>query len=296
MLERKAEDGTTKQEGGCIAIDPNTGRWEKISARATSVRVSPVGGRLALAELNPESPKPQDFMSVFLLDAQTPKPVKIVDNCFQAVWSPDGNRLVYSHPTSAPGQGWRGPSWTYDLTTKKTDKLPIPETDQVRDWSLVGNWLVTDSDRDPPFGRGYQLYIMHPDGTEQRRISDGTGLNIDPRFRPGTNQILYNHQDRSGNSLWLVDFDGSNRKQIVHGETLGEGFETCWSPDGKWIAVSTIKHELEADGTFKTSGDPDKAPWVTTGTEIRVADGSKQSQLKLEGVTRLIWASVCDWR
>jgi Tol biopolymer transport system component len=254
VIEIKTSEGATKHENGCIAIDPNTGQWQKISARALSVRVSPHGGRLALSEYAPGSPTPDDFPSIFLLDAQTPKPEKIIENCFTAVWSPDGNRLLYSRPKTAAGIGWRGPSWTYNLNSRKMEQTAIPETDHVADWSPNGDWLVTVSDRDPPFGRGYQLYVMHPDGTQQRRISDGTGLNVDPRFRPNSNQLLYVHQARDGNSLWMVDFDSSNRRQLLHGETLGESFEACWSPDGKWIAVSSLSYEVDAEGHFKMGG------------------------------------------
>lgn len=111
--------------------------------------------------------------------------------------------------------GFRGIAWIFDLASKQATKLPLPEADEVDDWSLTGDWLVTVSDRHPPFGHGYQLYVMHPDGTDQRRLTEGGGLNCYPRFQPGTNRIAYHHSGNDFEGLWLVDFDGSNRKQLL---------------------------------------------------------------------------------
>jgi hypothetical protein len=58
-----------------------------------------------------------------------------------------------------------------------------PETDRVDDWSPNGRWLVTQSDRHPPHGSGFQLYLMRPDGTGQRRLTEGGGENINQRSR-----------------------------------------------------------------------------------------------------------------
>ena len=60
----------------------------------------------------------------------------------------------------------------------------IPETHQVDDWSPDGRWLVTQSDRHPPHGSGFKLYLMRPDGTGQRRLTEGGGENINARFSP----------------------------------------------------------------------------------------------------------------
>jgi Tol biopolymer transport system component len=180
---------------------------------------------------------------------------------------------------NAKGPKWHHEIWTIDLDTKKKERLPIPTTDEVDDWSREGNWLVTVSDRHPPFGRGYQLYVMHPDGTEERRLTEGNGLNCYPRFRPGTNQLVYNHQSRGANSLWLVDLDGSNRKRILQAEPgVGGPHGSSWSPDGKWLAVCV------RDNAFENF-------WI----EIINPDGAEKRVLKLDGVTKTSFLSIPDW-
>src|SRR5437763_1194988 len=73
--------------------------------------------------------------------------------------------------------------WRIDADGHNPTRLPIPATDSVEDWSPDGQWFVTCSDRHPPHGSGYQLYLMKTDGTQQRRLTRG-GLNVYARFSP----------------------------------------------------------------------------------------------------------------
>ena len=102
----------------------------------------------------------------------------------------------------------RHENWEFNADGSGAIKIPIPETDEVDDWSPDGHWLVTVSDRHPPRGSGYQLYIDAPDGTEQRRLTEGKGLNCYPRFSPDGRQIAYLHQEHGINTLWIVNIDG----------------------------------------------------------------------------------------
>ena len=96
-------------------------------------------------------------------------------------------------------------------------KLPIPETDEIDDWSPDGKWFVTVSNRDATHGVsgiGYQLYRMRPDGTEQLRLTK-EGRNCFPRFSPDGQRIVY-HRDymvskRDADELHVMDVDGTQR-------------------------------------------------------------------------------------
>src|SRR5262249_27268049 len=152
----------------------------------------------------------------------------------------DGKRLLFNRGTFTKDDHSQDSAWMLDLADKQLKKLPIPETDEVDDWTRDGEWVVTVANRQAPFGRGYQLYVMHPDGTHERRITEGKGLNCYPRFRPGTNQISYHKQAHDFDSLWLVNLDGTNRKQLLTSDKNGAGAPKdacCWSPDGNWLAV-----------------------------------------------------------
>jgi Tol biopolymer transport system component len=172
--------------------------------------------------------------------------------------------------------------------------LPVPETDQVEDWSLTGNWLVTMSDRHPPFGRGYQLYVMHPDGTGEKRLTEGAGTNGNARFSPDGKRIVYLHQ-RGRDSLWVVHTDGSNAKQILRVENDGSNdpHSACWSPDGKWLAVHIMAREARTENGRTVWRLPDTP---NERIEIVTPDGARRGVLKLNGVKRIGFLEQPDWK
>ena len=84
---------------------------------------------------------------------------------------------------------------------------------------------------------GWQLYIMRPDGTEQRRITEG-GRPFYARFSPDGRRVLYSDLAREQQSgIWVVDVDGKNSRLVfpVDSNTLASA---CWSPDGKRIGIT----------------------------------------------------------
>jgi Tol biopolymer transport system component len=292
VYERRGENAEIEKNNSVIAIDPNTGDFKDIGDIGHSVRVSPDGQRYAASQRG--SPvNGENGSDVYVIDATLFETQHIIENAGSPAWSGDGNRLVYNVGKIGDDVGWRGKASIIDLTTKKTRELPIPETDEVDDWSAAGDWLVTVSDRHPPFGSGYQLYAMHSDGSDERRLTEGRGLNCYPRFRPGTNQIVYHHQASGVDSLWLVDIDGKNRQELMKSkEGRGAPNGACWSPDGKWLAVAKFDWSIDANGKASL-GDPALANYRL---EIIAPDGALRGVLDLAGVTKIIWLGHADWR
>ncbi len=290
--ERRGENGEIEKNHTVIAIDPNTGAFKDIGAIGHSLRVSPDGKRYAACQQGTGANE-EKRSDIHVIDSTIFESQHIVENAQRPAWSGDGNRLLYNVGEMGDEVGWRGNASIVDLTTKEVRVLPIPKTEEVDDWSADGDWLVTVSDRHPPFGRGYQLYAMHPDGSAERRLTEGRGLNCYPRFRPGTNQIVYHHQSRGVDSLWLVDIDGKNRRELMKSEEgRGAPEGACWSPDGKWLAVGRFDWTIDAD--WKTHiHDPALA---NPRLEIIAPDGTSRGVLDLAGVSKLTWLGHPDWR
>ena len=214
------------------------------------------------------------------------------------IWSPDGKQLLFNRAKYTKDDHSQDAAWLYDLADKQLKKLPTPETDEVDDWSRDGQWLVTVSNRQPPFGSGYQLYVMHPDGTHEQRVTQGGGLNCYPRFRPGTNQVMYHHQGRGFDSLWLVNLDGTNRKELLSSDKEGVGAPNgaCWSPDGNWLAVVRFDWQSEVPGGQNPKHERFRAAGVCHDRlEIIAADGSSHGVLKLKDVSKTEWIGIGDW-
>jgi beta-lactamase regulating signal transducer with metallopeptidase domain/Tol biopolymer transport system component len=289
----KGQDEEKTQYNMIIAIDPATGRWQKIADGGHEGRVSPDGQTLVFSRLDD---------GIWNCDTGgSNNPGKISDRSGRPVWSPEGKHLVATKqellkkegkkPRTAPA--WKDETWRMDADGRNPVKLPIPDTDSVEDWSPDGQWFVTCSDRHPPYGSGYQLYLMKTDGTQQRRLTKG-GLNVYARFSPDGKKILFLRQTaKEGNSIWTMDIDGKNAKEIVKEVDLASPNGAFWSPDGKQIAVSLFKWELDENGRRVSRAGSDTA---NPRIEIMNADGTNRRQLKLQGATFRFIGSLGDWR
>ena len=282
-LDLRSEAEWPHHYQGVISIDPNTGSWEKLGSLGQTMRLSPDGSRIAFSEFKPHGPPGSGGTSeLFLADIQNPQPVKLIENASMRTWSPDGRRLLYH--VNDGSEGWYGSSWLLELATKEKQKLPIPETEQVEDWTSNGDWLVTISGRHSKEKNGYQLYMMHPDATGERRITQGRSANLYPRFSPDGKQIAYHHFTLTEKgSLWVVDVDGSNARQILgeHENAVIGGL--CWSPDNRSLAMKVTENINERDNR-------------KTRLEIVAAAGGVPRVLKLKDVTVIHFLQTPEWR
>src|SRR5262249_2355929 len=87
-----------------IAIDPDTGKWQKISDRGSYGRVSPDRQTLVFGRGD----------EIWNCDTQgTNNPGKISDKSGQPVWSPDGRHLVATKQEFMGGR-WKDETWRMD--------------------------------------------------------------------------------------------------------------------------------------------------------------------------------------
>jgi Tol biopolymer transport system component len=214
-----------------VAIDPNDGESRVIfEGSSDRARVSPDGRNVAYSRaeglwvrgLSGDS-EPQRVADLNESNSGSP-----------AVWSPDGKELIISVGRHGDRRGWLHKTIRVKIDGSKLEELPIPTEDNVQDWSPDGRRLLTASSRGAKMG--WQLYVMRPDGTEQRRITE-KGNPFYARFSPDGRRVIYTDNglgDQSG--IWVVDADGKNPRRVlaVDRQTIPSA---CWSPDGKGVAV-----------------------------------------------------------
>lgn len=292
-LEFKNEAGVVEKYDGIIAINPNTGTWEKIGEFGHNFQVSPDGTRYLYSTFRQPSNSKNHIFDVWMVDAKGGAPVRIVEDAIRPLWSPDGKEVLYFKGKQTKDEGWHGPTWRLDLATMQAKQLPVPETDEVDDWSRAGNWLVTVSDRHAPQGSGYQLYVMRPDGTGERRLTEGA-LNCYPKFSLDGKRIVYQRL-QGRNSLWVVDIDGSNRKQtmIENADGTDAPDDASWSPDGNWLAVKVFDWQTRTE-------DGKEQRFVSAGEgndriAIIAPDGANRRILELKGALKVQWIEDPQW-
>jgi sugar lactone lactonase YvrE len=279
-----ATDDAGRPISSVVAVDPESGEVTKVCDDSPGrFRVSPDGRTLAYVwgesglNLPPPERMRQSLWTREVAGGAGPHRVIRLDEAKGGelpVWSLASKQLIVSVSTRDESrQQWVFDTFRINADGSGREPLKIPTQDGVQDWSPDGAWVVTTSSRNARIG--WQLYVMHLDGTNQRQITEG-GNPFYARFAPDGRRLLYSDgpaQERRG--IWVVDFDGKNRRRIL--PTTKATASACWSPDGRRLAVAI------------SGSGPDEHARL----EIVDLDGSHRTLLTLPG--REI-ADMPDWR
>ena len=116
-----------------------------------------------------------------------------------------------------------------------------------------------------------EIYIMNPDGSDQKNLTQHRAQDLAPVWSPTGEQILF-QSDRGGiPDLYLMEPDGTNVRQVFK-KLIGREFP-AWSPDGKAFAY----HRFHTFSIYTASIDgKDEAKlaeglwpaWSPNGSEI----------------------------
>ena len=258
---------------GLLSVDPKTGEVSRVLIQAKGrSRISPDGRLIAFEWENAVWIRELDKLDAprKLLD------LEVITSGMPPVWSHDGSKLIIDiGGMHEKNEGWRFKTVRINVDGSGREELKIPKEDGVQDWSPEG-WLLTTSGRNAKIG--WQLYVMKPDGTEQRQITEG-GNPFYTRFSPDGKRVLYSDgttDQRRG--IWVVGFDGQNRRKVLStGTALASA---CWSPDGKRIAVIIFDRPKGIE--------PPLARLV-----ILEVDGDARTEFPLEDIKQ---TDMPDWR
>lgn len=166
------------------------------------------------------------------------------------MWSPDGSKILY---TADGGLGLYNTALGLDIWVMDADGSDQTNLTQNRFddedavWSPDGNKIVFVSRR---LGGARQLFVMNPDGSDQKRVSfdfeeynptfapDGFTLMFSSTFWFTLNVREYNPRQMIENVDNLYDVDLEPKLYDVRWsepDRIGRAEQPAWSPDGNWI-------------------------------------------------------------
>jgi Tol biopolymer transport system component len=174
-------------------------------------------------------------------------------------------------------------------------------------WAPDGKRLVFQSEREPgnPF---YQIYVLDFATGDTKRISPGMGKTTCAFFRPGSDQILFGstHHDPKSKQYqdeelafrasgkerrYAWDYDPemeiyacSEKSAALTRLTNARGYdaEASYSPDGQWIAFSSMRDAYNRTLSAAEQKQLETDPSFYGEIYIMKADGTGQKRLTME--------------
>jgi dipeptidyl aminopeptidase/acylaminoacyl peptidase len=157
-------------------------------------------------------------------------------------FSPDGKRIAFLSNISGLPQAWiisAGGGWPDQVTA-----LDDPVSRVL--WSPAGDWLALEVA--PGGGLNSQVYVVRPDGTGLRRLTDGGKENnsLDTWTHDGK-ALLIDSNRRSADSLdaWLIDVATGKMRLVAR--TQGIGSINAVSRDDKYALLSRLANRGDDD-------------------------------------------------
>ena len=122
-----------------------------------------------------------------------------------------------------------------------------------------------------------EIYTMNPDGSEQVRLTQHLGSDLQAVWSPTGEKILFISNRGGERDLYLMNPDGTNVRRVFKRKTKFFRTSPTWSPDGKHIAyVNRLGDSLNSDIRIARLGEQEdeyiangwSPAWSPDGTEI----------------------------
>jgi Tol biopolymer transport system component len=213
---------------------------------------SPDGQRIAFVRRKPETARPDLFVMTASGTGRTrltrtPVPER------DPSWSPEGTRIVFAARTSPP-EPFRIFVAKADGSARDQVTTQTQGTDRSPVWSPDGTRIAFVSDRAGGFP---ELYVMDPDGTNVRRLTQNSFVDGNPTWSPDGLRVAVERCCPNGSSeIFAIDVASRTEVNLTDSSSVME-FDPSWSPDGTTIAFVAFTvgegdvdiWSMNADGT-----------------------------------------------
>ncbi len=148
-------------------------------------------------------------------------------------WSPDADKLVMQASFSGGGSY---DLYVYDFVTKDLQRLTYTrESEMAPKWSPDGLWIAFH--RAGLYSGAKELFLIRPDGTMERNLTDQDGLAGNksfPTWSHDSDRIIFvSEQQAKQHDLYQVTVDGTQYTRLT--DSRGMKSNPCLSPDNVLI-------------------------------------------------------------
>src|SRR5262249_44985329 len=128
------------------------------------------------------------------------------------------------------------------------------------------------------------LWIMRPDGTEQKQLTANAGVNGMPATTSDNRYIVFMSNRTGAFQVWRMNIDGSNQIQLTGG---GDKNFPSITPDGKWVIYNSTqdwhlwKVSIDGGDPLQLTEYPALYPSVSPDGKLIACIGRKESTSEL---------------
>ncbi len=145
-------------------------------------------------------------------------------------WSPDGKKIVFMSDKGGQGDIYvmnQDGSEPKNLTNSPAHYGPYPWSlpgYTIFPWSPDGQKIAFVSYRDG----NNEIYVMNPDGSEQKRLTNNPGRDLYPSWSPDGKKIVFMSDRDRNKEIYVMNPDGSEQKNLTNNPALDT--LPSWSP------------------------------------------------------------------
>jgi len=163
---------------------------------------------------------------------------------FDFAWAPNGRQLFVISAHESPDRdssevtsGIRNPSasiYIVDPQTRGLTRLPGSGRNCSAAWSPDGTQLAVSYGDEENSG----LYLIHADGRQSKRLTDGATVDCRPKWSPDGKLLAYAAYAKSGTDakdagVYVIAADGTRERRIAEDAV----YYVQWSPDGTMLLL-----------------------------------------------------------